>query len=192
MNQDREMSAHAVTTDEVSVEGEDFVVRRMRGPHSWNQGLVSGPELKIRVSIHSPPRMMFCLCNSAHTSLSVTPGTATFAHRCDSFVASVYSAPHGFDFVFAFEHPGEFGNLLAFVNFKVQRVQCPKPRDLDFVDRQPAFVPACSRTNSSIDWANAASPPYGNLLQSSTSRRRFLFLAPRVKLREMCPATVFV
>ena len=48
--------------------------RITRGPHSWNQGLVRGPEARSRVSIHSPPRLMFSAWRTAQRSFSVIPG----------------------------------------------------------------------------------------------------------------------
>ena len=43
---------------------------------SWNQGLVRGPDVHSRVSIHSPPLRMFSWCSSAQISSSVRPGSA--------------------------------------------------------------------------------------------------------------------
>ena len=45
-----------------------------RDEHSWNHGLVRGPDDSSRVSIHSPPRAMLPRCSSAHSSFSEMPG----------------------------------------------------------------------------------------------------------------------
>ena len=40
------------------------------GPHSWNHGLVLGPDANSLVSIHSPPRFIFSACKTAQISFS--------------------------------------------------------------------------------------------------------------------------
>ena len=42
------------------------------GPHSWNQGLVLGPEESNLVSIHSPPLFIFSACKIDQISSSLT------------------------------------------------------------------------------------------------------------------------
>lgn len=57
-----------------------------RGPHSWNHGLVRGPEVRSRVSIHSPPRLTFSAWRIAQRSFSVIPGR--IARRISSMLVS--------------------------------------------------------------------------------------------------------
>ena len=61
----------------------------MRGPDSWNQGLVRGPDEKMRVSSHSPPRLTLPACSTDQISFSLLPAATA---SCISYIAASQAA----------------------------------------------------------------------------------------------------
>ena len=101
----------------------------MRDEHSWNHGLVRGPDDSSRVSIHSPPRAMLPRCSSAHSSFSEMPGfsaasispiaasQATIARRMAEDLVGRFDQPRVFHHRLAIAdgnaEPGEFGDAFG-------------------------------------------------------------------------------
>ena len=114
----------------------------MRDEHSWNQGLVRGPEDSSRVSIHSPPRAMLPRCSSAQSSFSEMPG---FSAACISAMAASQATIErrmAEDLVGRLDQPRVFHDRLAIADGDAEPGEFGDAFRVDVVDRDAAVAAA--------------------------------------------------
>ena len=113
-----------------------------------------GPELSSRVSIHSPPRLMFSAWRCAHSSCSVMPGRSCCCITAHRRLAGRERAAHGPDLVGALDRARELHDLLALVHARARAPRALRRlRGLTWSIASRRLPPPCARTRSAISAA---------------------------------------
>ena len=136
------IGAVALGADQVGVEGDQIARRDLPAGAFLEPGIRARSGASRRVSIHSPPRLMFSACSFAQSSCSVMPGRRCCCITRIAGLAGRDRAAHGLDLVGRLEGAGELHDRLAVLQLEAQGPEGGDPRGVGLVDREPAVAAA--------------------------------------------------